>query len=252
METSITQHTGTAGQGSSPQKPTSGKVPRRLRLPVDRGERPVTRGLLHSRASWAFSGSGIALIVVAAVNFGVGFRMWMTVLYVLCLVGAMSVSALYHRGKWRTNEAVQWWRRADHSMIAIFIAGTYGPICATALPGATVAWLLGATWIGTACAVVLNMVWIEHPRWLDAVVYLALGWLVVWYIPELWRGAGAAVVILVAVGGVIYSLGAAVYALQWPNPSKRWFGFHEVFHAATIAAAIVHHVAIWLLIAQVV
>lgn len=219
--------------------------------PYDRGPRPLTRGLLHSRAAWAFTGAGIALITTAAINYGAGLATWMTILYVACLIGALATSALYHRGPWKTETTVQWWRRADHATIAIFIAGTYGPICATALPSTTAAWILTAAWIGAAAAVALNLIWIDHPRWLDALVYLALGWLIVWKIPALWVGAGPAAVILVAVGGVIYSLGAVVYAIQWPNPSDRYFGFHEVFHAATIAAAIVHHVAIWLLIAQV-
>lgn len=214
--------------------------------PVDRGERPLLRGTLHARAAWVFAGSGTSLTVVSAVRHGVGAATWLTALYVLCLVGAMAVSSLYHRGRWRSMAAVRAWRRADHAMIALFIAGTYGPVSVVALGSRDAALILALCWGGALLAVAMNMFWINHPRWLAVAVYLFLGWLVIWKAPELWAGAGAGVTILLAVGGVIYSLGAVVYGLKWPNPSARWFGFHEVFHAATIVAAIVHHVAIWM------
>ncbi|WP_448851836.1 PAQR family membrane homeostasis protein TrhA [Corynebacterium sp. 335C] len=224
------------------------RAPRSRPRPVDRGPRPLLRGTLHARAAWAFAGSGCALIAVAAVRHGIGAATWLTALYVACLVGAMAVSALYHRGRWRSMAAVRRWRRADHAMIAVFIAGTYGPVVAVALDPGTAAVILALCWAFALAAVALNMFWIGHPRWLDVVVYLFLGWLIIWEAPALWTGAGPAVTVLLAAGGVVYSLGAVVYGLKWPNPSERWFGFHEVFHAATIVAAVLHHVAIWLVV----
>nr|WP_048743462.1 hemolysin III family protein [Corynebacterium hansenii] len=204
------------------------------------------RGVLHERSTWGFLGSGIALIVVTATAHGMGIATWMSALYVVCLIGSMAVSALYHLGPWRSESAVLMWRRADHAMIAVFIAGTYGPVSVMALPPERAALLLGLCWAGTLFAVLLNVVWVNHPRWMGVGVYLLLGWLVIWEIPDLWNGLGPAVTILLGVGGFIYTLGALVYALKWPNPSRRFFGFHEVFHAATIVAATLHHIAIWL------
>lgn len=225
------------------------RAPRTRNRPIDRGPRPLLRGTLHARAAWAFAGSGAALTAVAATRHGVGAGTWLTALYVVCLVGAMAVSALYHRGRWRSMAVVRRWRRADHAMIAVFIAGTYGPVVVSALAPPDAAVILAVCWAFALAAVALNMFWIGHPRWLDVVVYLALGWLIVWEAPALWSGAGPAVTLLIAGGGVVYSLGAVVYGLRRPNPSERWFGFHEVFHAATIVAAVLHHVAIWLAVA---
>ena len=214
--------------------------------PFDRGPRPLLRGTLHARAAWVFAGSGLALTAVTAKIHGGAWLTWLTALYVLCLVGSMAVSALYHRGRWRSEKAVRDWRRADHAMIAVFIAGTYGPVCAVALPGRSAVIILALCWTGALAAVLLNLFWVSHPRWMGVAVYLFLGWLVIWEIPELWNGAGPAVTLLLAVGGLAYTLGAVVYGMKWPNPSQRWFGFHEVFHAATIVAALLHHIAIWL------
>lgn len=219
---------------------------RPTRVPVDRGPRPLLRGVLHERSSWGFMGSGTALIAVTAVEHGAAAVTWMSALYVVCLIGSMAVSAIYHLVPWHTEGAIRQWRRADHAMIAVFIAGTYGPVAVTALPPGRAALLLGLCWAGALFAVALNVVWPEHPRWLSVTVYLLLGWLVVWEAPALWTGVGPAVTILLAVGGLVYSLGGLVYAMKWPNPSRRFFGFHEVFHAATIIAATLHHIAIWL------
>ena len=118
-----------------PGASTSGKIPRPRRRPrFDRGPRPLLRGVLHERSTWGFLGSGIALIVVTAVDHGASLITWMSALYVLCLIGSMGVSALYHLGPWRSESAVLMWRRADHAMIAVFIAGTYGPVSVMALP----------------------------------------------------------------------------------------------------------------------
>ncbi|WP_291314526.1 PAQR family membrane homeostasis protein TrhA [Corynebacterium sp. UBA2622] len=212
----------------------------------DRGPRPLLRGILHERSTWAFIGSSIPLIAVTAHLHGAATVTWMTALYTLCLIGSMGVSALYHLGPWRSESSVLMWRRADHAMIAVFIAGTYGPVAVTALPPGRSTLLLGLCWAGALFAVLLNVVWVHHPRWLGVSVYLILGWLVIWEIPDLWAGVGPAVTLLLGAGGLVYTLGALVYALKWPNPSLRVFGFHEVFHAATIIAAVLHQVAIWL------
>ena len=109
-------------------------------------------------------------------------------------------------------------------------------------------WILAVCWLAAAAAVVLNLVWIDHPRWLDATTYLTLGWLAAIGAVGYYQQLRLAVSLLMLLGGIVYSLGAVIYAKQWPNPSPRWFGFHEVFHAATILAALLHHIAIWILV----
>lgn len=221
----------------------------RSRPPFDRGQRPVLRGRLHENSALFFAGTSVALTVSAFVRHGNVALSWVTVLYSLCLVALFSVSALYHRVSWRSEATVQAWRRADHSMIAVFIAGTYGPVVVYSFSSWSEGlWILPVCWIAAIAAVALNIFWIGHPRWVDVVVYLVLGWVALLKLPDFVAVFPPVAGILIVLGGLVYSAGAVVYGLQRPNPSVRWFGFHEVFHAATIVAAALHHGAIWLLI----
>ncbi|MDK8511561.1 hemolysin III family protein [Corynebacterium bovis] len=234
---------------ASPTHATRTDTPSLLRRGVDRGPRPILRGRLHENAAWYFAGTGTALAVTAAVLHGMSLLTGVTVLYVLCLIGMLTVSALYHRAPWPTAGAVAAWRRADHSMIAVFIAGTYGPIAVNAFDSVRDGlWILPVCWMAAAVAVIVNIAWIGHPRWLDVVIYLIIGWLAVLKIGDFATGTPLTAGILIVVGGLIYTAGAVVYGLQRPTFSERWFGFHELFHAATIVAAALHHVAIWLII----
>ncbi len=234
---------------TSMETEANGSEERRGLRPVDRGARPYLRGRLHENAAWYFGGTGTALTATAFILHGNTTLSWVTALYTLCLIGLFAVSALYHRAPWRSEATVRAWRRADHSMIAIFIAGTYGPIAVFAFHSwSDGLWILPVCWVLAIAAVAMNIFWIGHPRWLDVIVYLALGWLAVL---KLGGFIGAIPVVpgmLIVLGGVIYSLGAVVYGRRRPNPSAQWFGFHEVFHAATIVAGGLHHVAIWILV----
>ncbi|GAB3699507.1 PAQR family membrane homeostasis protein TrhA [Corynebacterium nasicanis] len=214
----------------------------------DRGARPVTRGWFHFFAALTSVIAGSVLSTFA----------WMTLpwwqalgvnVYAVSVVVLFGVSAAYHLGHWRSGRTVQWWRRADHATIAFFIAATYTPLCLIGLPATQAAWMLGLAWSGAALGMVLNLVWITHPRWLDVVVYLTLGWLIVPLVPSLWATAGPTVVWLLFAGGLIYSLGALVYGFRWPGRQARVFGYHEHFHTATIVAAAVHQVAVWMVVA---
>jgi len=159
------------------------------------------------------------------------------------------VSALLHRGTWSTDvEAVL--RRLDHANIYLIIAGTYTPFAVLALPPSSGRLLLSIVWTGALVGVVVTVFWIGAPRWLSTSLYVAVGWVVVFFLPELVDEAGWGVVALIAIGGVLYTLGAVVYATKWPNPSERTFGFHEVFHSLTIAAFIVHYIAVWIVVHQ--
>ena len=145
---------------------------------------------------------------------------------------------------------MQWWRRADHATISIFIAATYTPLCLIVFEPQTAATILVVSWIGGLGGAALNLVWINHPRWLDVVVYVGLGWVIVPLIPTLWASAGPAVVWLLFAGGVLYTVGAIVYGARWPGREARYYGYHEHFHTATIVAAVCHLVAIWIVATQ--
>lgn len=209
----------------------------------DRGPRPITRGWFHLVAAWLSVISGSVLTTYGFMTLP--WQQGMGVLvYALGLIVLFGVSAAYHRGPWKTLRTITWWRRADHATIAIFIASTYTPLCLIALPEHP--WLLVVAWAGAIAGVFLNMVWINHPRWLDVVVYLALGWLIIPLAPQLWENAGPAVVWLLVAGGLVYTAGAMTYGFRWPGREAKVVGYHEVFHAATIVAAVVHLVAIWI------
>lgn len=222
-----------------------GELIPRTRWVFDRGHRPVARGIGHLIGALAGLVAGAVLSTYAWMALPWQQALAVTT-YAVGVVFLFGISSAYHRGAWKSRTTVEWWRRADHATIAIFIAATYTPLCVIALPDRL--WLLWLAWIGALAAVLLNFVWINHPRWVDVVVYLALGWIVVPLIPELWGGQGATVVILLAVGGLIYSVGALIYGLQWPGRNARIYGYHEHFHTATIVAAVVHMVAIWMVV----
>lgn len=213
----------------------------------NRGPRPVTRGWFHFFAALASVIGGSVLSTFVWMTLPWGQALGVTV-YAVGVVVLFGVSAAYHLGHWRSARTVAWWRRADHATIAFFIAATYTPLCLIALPPTQAAWMLGVAWAGAVLGMALNLVWITHPRWLDVVVYLALGWLIVPLIPQLWATVGPAVVWLLFAGGVIYSLGALVYGFRWPGREARVFGYHEHFHTATIVAAAVHQVAVWMVV----
>jgi hemolysin III len=153
------------------------------------------------------------------------------------------VSALYHRGHW-SPRAAGVLKRMDHANIFLIIAGTYTPFSVLLLPSGPARTLLWIVWTGALLGVAFRVLWVGAPRWLYVPVYMALGWVAVGYLPEFWTGGGAAVVVLVLVGGAFYTIGAVIYGVRRPNPSPRWFGFHEVFHAFTVLAFLAHYVGI--------
>jgi hemolysin III len=200
---------------------------------------PRLRGLLHAHAAWVAGAAAAVLVAVAPT----GAARVAALIYGAGLIALFSASALYHRWpgdpRWKP-----WLRRLDHSTIFVFIAASYTPVGLLVLDGTLQAVVLVSVWAGAAAGVALSLAWISAPRWLDAACYVALGWVAVIALPELWREIGPAPFVLLAVGGLLYSLGAAVYAIRKPNLWPRTFGFHEVFHALVVAAAIVHFVAI--------
>ena len=152
-------------------------------------------------------------------------------------------SALFHRGSW-SPRVKGLLRRMDHSNIYLIIAGTYTPFAILSLPPGKGQTLLLIVWVGALAGVIFRVFWIGAPRWLYTSVYVGIGWVAIFFLPALIAGAGVTAVVLIAVGGVLYSAGAVVYGLKRPDPWPQWFGFHEVFHSLTIAAFTVHYVAV--------
>jgi hemolysin III len=135
-------------------------------------------------------------------------------------------------------------RRLDHSMIFMLIAGTYTPFALLVLHGALASAILVAVWAGAVAGTIVEMIWIEAPKWVTAIVYLSLGWVAIVAFPELWKELGPGGTLLVAAGGLLYTVGAVVYATQRPNPNPAVFGYHEVFHLLVIAAAAAQFAAV--------
>lgn len=165
--------------------------------------------------------------------------------YTVTAVLLFGTSAAYHRGNWNPTAKARF-RRMDHSNIFIFIAGTYTPLTIALLEGRSRAILLGVVWATGILGVAFRLLWLGAPRWLYTILYVAMGWVAVWWLPDFYRTGGLAIVALIIIGGIIYSLGAVSYATKWPKLNPKWFGFHEIFHTATVLAATCHLVAIWL------
>ena len=202
------------------------------------------RGWLHV---WAFAVSlvaGTTLVAVAGGTRG-SHAALSTAGYALTPSLLFGTSALYHRVTWTPGRR-KVMARLDHSMIFVFIAGTYTPFALLAMPRGTGHAVLAVVWAGAVCGVALKTIWIRAPRWLGVPIYLALGWVAAFVLPDLLHQAGVAALVLLAVGGAIYTYGAIVYGTRKPNPWPRTFGYHEVFHLCTVVAAICHYIAVWL------
>ena len=205
--------------------------------------KPRLRGRLHQYAFFVALVCGIVLCSVAATRPGLAPYL-STLVYSITVCGLFGISALYHRRHWG-ERGYQVMRRLDHSMIFIFIAGTYTPFCLLLLEPDKATLMLSLIWIGAIGGVALKSIWPNLPRWVGAPLYLALGWGAVAILPDILHNGGVADLVLLATGGLIYSAGAIFYAMRRPNPWPTVFGHHEFFHACTLVAAICHHIAIY-------
>jgi hemolysin III len=206
-------------------------------VPVTTPVKPRLRGVLHPWAFFVAVAAGAVLVLVAPE----GRATLATAIYAVTVAGLFGVSAVYHRVDWASPGTRRWMRRLDHSMIFCVIAGTYTPFALLVLDGTLATAILIAVWGGALGGIVLNLVWIDAPKWLTAIVYVALGWVAVAAFPALFDELGTTPTLLVAVGGILYTLGAVVYATRRPDPSPAVFGYHEIFHALVIAAAAVQY-----------
>ncbi len=164
-------------------------------------------------------------------------------IYAVAVSGLLGTSALYHRVTWRPGPR-RWMKRLDHSMIFVLIAGTYTPVALIALSGPLSRAILIAVWVGAAAGVIFKLAWIDAPKWLFAAVYVALGWVSVAVFGELPAAIGWLGFAGLALGGLLYTAGAVIYATERPNPFPKVFGYHEIFHALVIVAAALHYAVI--------
>ncbi|QAY61868.1 hemolysin III family protein [Microbacterium protaetiae] len=199
--------------------------------------KPTWRGWIHAGTFPVAIAVGIVLIVLAD---GAPAK-WAAAVFMATSLLLFGNSALYHRFNWKpTTKAVL--KRIDHANILLLIAGTYTPLAVLALPTHKTVLLLSIVWTGAILGILFRVFWINAPRWLYVALYLALGWAAVMYIVPLFQ-ASVAMMILVIVGGLLYTGGAIVYALKRPNPWPGRFGFHEIFHVCTVLAFLCHWTA---------
>jgi hemolysin III len=206
---------------------------------------PRLRGVQHLIAAPLALVGGLVLVLLAdtwPVRIAVA-------VFVVASVALFATSATYHMGAW-LPKAKAALRRADHSNIFLIIAGTYTPLSLLLLDPADARTLLIIVWSGAIAGVLVRNFWLTAPRWIYVPIYVALGWAAIFYVPQ-FAAAGWLILGLIIAGGVLYTVGAAVYALKWPQISRTWFGFHELFHSFTVAAFASHFAAVALALVAV-
>jgi len=218
-------------------------VPRPLMNTLSTPPVPTWRGRLHQVAFFVAIPAGIALVALAR---GTSARVVATV-YALSLVGLYGTSAAYHRLA-RSPRARLWMKRLDHSMIFVLIAGTVTPVAALVLNPPWSIVLLVVVWCGAALGISLKMFSIDGFRVLTGTLYIVLGWVAILMLPQLIRGLSVPSLVLVVVGGVLYTVGAVVLLRRRPDPSPSTFGYHEVWHSMVVAASACHYVAVLLIV----
>ncbi len=193
--------------------------------------RPKLRGALHAAGFPLVLAGGLVMILSATTSRAA----FAAVLFTSCSALLLGTSAVYHLGTWspKVHSVLS---RTDHANIYLAMAGTFTPFVLLSLPGHLATWVLAATWTAALAGAATRVFLPRTPRWASTGLYIVLGWAAVLILPQIKATAGATAVTLLVVGGVLYTAGALVYATRWPDPAPRWFGFHEVFHAHTLAA----------------
>ena len=209
--------------------------------------KPKLRGWMHLATAPLTLAGGIVLVILSPD----ATTRWGSALFSASALVLFTVSAVYHTGSWSPRV----WallRRFDHANIFVLIAGSYTPLTLILLEGTQRTMLLTTVWTCALLGVLFRVFWTDAPRWLHTPIYIAMGWVAIVFLPDFAQGAydrlggdiGTAVMVLIAAGGALYTLGGVVYGFQRPNPWPRWFGFHEVFHTFTILAFVTHYVGI--------
>ena len=204
------------------------------------------RGRLHEIAFFVSLPAGIALVALA----NTGKARLAAVIFTMGLAGVFGASAAYHRIAW-SDVARKRMKRLDHSMIFVLIAGTYTPLCLLALSGAWSVVMLATVWAGAITGIVLKQVNIDGLKRVSGFLYISLGWVSIVSMPQLFHTMSGTSFALVVVGGLLYTLGAIVFAVKRPDPNPAVFGYHEIWHAFTAGASLCHYSAVLLLVLAV-
>ena len=178
----------------------------------------VVASRIHGVAFAASLGVGVLLVVFSRES-----RVLPATVFACSAAVMLGTSTLYHRITWSPSARL-WMRRADHAGIFLLIAGTYTPVALISLRGAWGTTVLAVVWVGAIAATISKFCWVAAPKWLSALLGLALGWVGVILLPRFAHNEGIAPVILLAAGGLAYTAGALVYALKRPDPFPRVFG----------------------------
>jgi hemolysin III len=205
--------------------------------------KPRFRGVLHLGA-FVVSILVAPLLLLSADAFRARLA---AAVFAFSVAGCFGASALYHRVTW-PPPVRRWMRRVDHAGIYLLIAGTYTPVSLLVLDGTWRRVVLAVIWAGALAAILFKFTWLDAPNWVAAAIGMALGWVSVVVLPQLVGRLEPSALTLLIAGGLLYSLGAIVYARRKPDPLPRVFGYHEVFHALTIAAATCQYIAIALFV----
>jgi hemolysin III len=209
--------------------------------------KPKLRGWMHLATAPLTLAGGIVLVILSPD----ATTRWGSALFSASALVLFTVSAIYHTGTW-SPRVWTFLRRFDHANIFVLIAGSYTPLTLILLEGTQRTMLLTTVWTCALLGVLFRVFWTDAPRWLHTPIYIAMGWVAIVFLPDFAQGAserlggdiGTTVMVLIAAGGALYTLGGVVYGFQRPNPWPRWFGFHEVFHTFTILAFVTHYVGI--------
>jgi hemolysin III len=201
--------------------------------------KPRLRGWLHAGAAPVALAAGIVLVSLAPTPLG---RLGGAI-FLVASVLLFGISGVYHRGTWRRP-----WdgilRRLDHANIYVFIAASYTPLALLLLSGPSRVALLSTIWTAAFCGMIFRLCWLSAPRWLYTSLYLVMGWAAVGWLGAFLAAGGPRVLMLILAGGACYTAGAVVYGRRHPDPWPAWFGFHEIFHACTLAGFACHYGAI--------
>ena len=235
---------------SAPDPAPDGSATPSERLTVESAVATLATAVKPKLRGWIHAGLFPVALVVGTILVAISptpTARWTTLVFAIATSLLFGASAVYHRATW-SPKTLATLRRIDHSNIFLVIAGTYTPLAALLLPHSQARTLLIVVWIGALAGILARVFWLSAPRWFYVPVYLALSWVAVGFLPAFNRYGGSAVMWWVIIGGLGYSLGAVVYALKRPNPSPRWFGFHEIFHVGTLIGYGSHAVAIFLVV----
>lgn len=202
--------------------------------------KPKLRGVFHEIAFYVSLVTGPLLIAVspADARLGVG-------IYSASLSSMFGASALYHRPTWR-QDVRKWLRKLDHSMIFVFIAGTFTPIAYVLRDDPWMRYMLIVVWVAAAIGMAIQFLPFNMPKSVTVIPYLVLGWMGPTLLPETYRTMGITPIVFLAIGGALYTVGAIMYARQRPNLKQGVFGYHEFFHLFVIGAAVAHYIAVML------